>query len=176
MSDDWWYRRDDERVVWRGRPRLSAVLPEAVVGGVVSALAVAAAATVDPRLVAGVVIGIGIAAWAVLRVRRTRFLLTDRALWAKRGVLGLTVRRVGLEKVQNTAYNQSITGSAFGYGTVVIEVAGGPDLEFRRVSDPRAVQTAIAERGGGSGDAVPGSIDQWRSVLRLVREIRSAVE
>ena len=176
MSDDWWYRRDDERVVWRGRPRLSAALPETVVGGPVVAFALATAAVADPRLVGGVVLGVGIAAWAVLRVRRTRYLLTDRALWARRGVLGLTVRRVGLDKVQNTAYTQSVTGSAFGYGTVAIEVAGGPDLEFRRVSDPRQVQTAVAERGGETDDAVPGSIEQWRSVLRLVREIRSAVE
>ncbi|WP_280585136.1 PH domain-containing protein [Halorubrum sp. Boch-26] len=176
MSDDWWYRRDSERVVWRGRPRLSAALPGIGFGAAVCAAAIAAAVVVDPRLIAGGVLGIGVAAWAVLQVRRTSYVLTTRAVWAKRGVVGLTVRRVTLEKVQNTAYNQSVSGSAFGYGTVTIEVAGGRDLRFRRVSDPKAVQRTVADRSGGTDDTVPGTTAQWRSLLRLVREIRSSVE
>ncbi|SDX60001.1 PH domain-containing protein [Halobellus clavatus] len=176
MSDGWWFQQGDERVVWQGRPRLSAALGSVSIGVVICGLAVAAAAIVDPRLVAGSVLGVGIAAWAVLRVRRTEYLLTTRALWLKRGVAGRTVRRVGLQKVQNTAYNQSITGSAFGYGTVTIEVAGGRDLRFRRIDDPETVQTAIVDRVGSGDEEIPGSTAQWRSVLRLVREIRTAVE
>ena len=130
----------------------------------------------DPRAVVGVVPGLGVIAWALLRVRRTEYLLTTRALWLKRGVAGRTVRRVGLGKVQNTAYSRSVTGSAFGYGTVTVEVAGGDDLRFRRIDDPEAVQTAITDRTAGADERVPGSAAQWRSVLSVVREIRAAVE
>jgi hypothetical protein len=91
-------------------------------------------------------------------------------------VLGHTVRRVGLPKIQNTAYAQSATGSLFGYGTVTVDVAGGGDLRLRRVEDPKAVQEAVAERTGGSDKTVPGSTEQWQSVLGLLREIRTAVE
>jgi Bacterial membrane flanked domain. len=176
MTDDWWFRRGDERAVWTGRPRISAALPGVGVGVAVCALAVAAAVVVDPRAAVGVVPGIGVIAWALLRVRRTEYLLTTRALWLKRGVAGRTVRRVGLHRVQNTGYSRSVTGSAFGYGTVTVEVAGGDDLRFRRIDDPETVQGAIAERTAAGGDRIPGSAAQWRSVLAAVRELRTAVE
>ncbi|MEF8757012.1 MAG: PH domain-containing protein [Halobacteriales archaeon] len=176
MSDEWWFRRGEERVVWQGRPRLSAALGGIATGTATFALALGAAAVVDLRLAPAAVLGIGIVAWSVLKVRRTRYLLTTRALWLKRGVAGRTVQRVGLSKVQNTALGQSITGSAFGYGTVSIEVAGGRDLAFRRVDDPETVQTAISEHVGTGDDGIPGSVSRWRSVLRVVREIRATVE
>jgi uncharacterized membrane protein YdbT with pleckstrin-like domain len=176
MTDDWWFRGDDERVVWRGQPRLSAALGGVAAGLVICGLAAAAALLVDLRLAAGVLLGVAVAAWALLRVRRTEYLLTTRALWAKRGVAGRTVRRIGIDKVQNTAFSRSATGSAFGYGTITVEVAGGDALRLRRIDDPESVQAAIADRTGGSDDGIPGSAAQWRSVLRVVREIRAAVE
>lgn len=176
MSDEWWFQRGDETVVWDGQPRVSAALPGIGVGVVVCGVAAAAAAVVDLRIAAGGVLGVGLILWSILRVRRTQYLLTTRALWSKRGVLGRTVRRVGLRKVQNTAYVQSITGSVFGYGTVTVEVAGGDDLRFRRIESPETVQRAIADRIDGTDDELPGSTAQWQSVLRLVREVRAAVE
>ena len=176
MSDEWWFQRGDETVVWDGQPRVSAALPGIGVGVVVCGVAAVAAAVVDLRIAAGGVLGVGLILWSILRVRRTQYLLTTRALWSKRGVLGRTVRRVGLRKVQNTAYVQSITGSVFGYGTVTVEVAGGDDLRFRRIESPEKVQRAIADRIDGTDDELPGSTAQWQSVLRLVREVRAAVE
>lgn len=176
MSDEWWFQRGDETVVWDGQPRVSAALPGIGVGVVVCGVAAVAAAVVDLRIAAGGVLGVGLILWSILRVRRTQYLLTTRALWSKRGVLGRTVRRVGLRKVQNTAYVQSITGSVFGYGTVTVEVAGGDDLRFRRIESPETVQRAIADRIDGTDDELPGSTAQWQSVLRLVREVRAAVE
>jgi len=176
MSDEWWFRRGDESVVWEGSPRLSAALPGVGAGVAVCALAAGAAVLVDLRAVGGVLLGVGVLAWALLRVRRTEYLLTTRALWLKRGVAGRTVRRVGLGKVQNTAYSRSITGSAFGYGTVTVEVAGGDDIRFRRIDDPEAVQNAIADRTEGADGRLPGSATQWRSVLSVVREIRAGIE
>ena len=89
---------------------------------------------------------------------------------------GRSVRRVGLTKVQNTGYSRSVTGSAFGYGTVTVEVAGGDDLKFRRIDDSEAVQTAITDRTTRGDEGIPGSAAQWRSVLSVVREIRTTIE
>jgi hypothetical protein len=175
MSDGWWFRREGERVVWRGTPRLSAALPGVGLGVLVCVAAAAAAITVDVRLAAGVLPGGGVAVWSVLGVKRTEFVLTTRALWAKKGVLGRSVRRVGTRKIQNTAFTQSPTGSVFGYGTVTVEVAGGEELELRRVDDPETVQTTLRERMAGTDGAIPGSSEQWRSVLRLTRAIRASV-
>ena len=176
MTDDWWFRHGDESVVWEGRPRLSAALPGVGVGVAVCTLAAATAVLADPRAAVGVAPGVGVMAWALLRVRRTEYLLTTRALWLKRGVAGRTVRRVGVAKVQNTGYSRSITGSAFGYGTVSVEVAGGDDLRFRRIDDPETVQTAITDRTAHDDEGIPGSATQWQSVLSVVREIRAGIE
>jgi hypothetical protein len=176
MSDDWWFRNGDERVVWEGQPPLSAALPGVGVEVVVCTLAAAAAVLVDVRAAVGVAPGVGVMAWALLRARRTEYPLTTRALWLKRGVAGRSVRRVGLPKVQNTGYSRSVTGSAFGYGTVTVGLADGDDLQFRWIDDPEAVQTAITNRTGSDDDGIPGSATQWRSVLSVVREIRGAIE
>jgi len=158
MSNDWWFRHGDERIVWEGQPQLSAAVPGVGVGVAVCTLAAVAAVLVDSRAAVGVAPGVGVMAWALLRARRTKYLLTTRALWLKRGVAGRSVRRVGLKKVQNTGYSRSVTGSAFSYGTVTVEVAGGDDLQFRRIDDPEAVQTAITNRTArddeGIGDIV----------------------
>ncbi|CDK38438.1 hypothetical protein DM2_1979 [Halorubrum sp. DM2] len=176
MSDSWLFLRDGETVVWEGTPRLSAAVGGIAVGTVIVGLCLAAAATIDPRLAAASLVGIGVAAWQVLRIRRTRYVVTTRAVWLKRGVLGRTVRRIGLSQVQNTAYSQSVTGSLFGYGTVTVEVAGGPDLAFRRIDDPEAVRRTITGRIGSDGADVPGTVDQWREVLAIVRDLKRAVE
>ena len=108
--------------------------------------------------------------------RRTVRPATPRFSQSARVVSRYSVRRVGLRKVQNTGYSRSVTGSAFGYGTVTVEVAGGDDLQFRRIDDPEAVQAAITDRTRSDDDGIPGSATQWRSVLSVVREIRAGIE
>ncbi|ELZ49346.1 hypothetical protein C464_04608 [Halorubrum coriense DSM 10284] len=176
MTGDWWFRRDDETVAWTGRPRLSAALGGVVAGVATAVVALLAAAAVDPRIAAATPLGVGIAGWELLRVKRTEYVITSRAIWSKRGVLGRTVRRVGLSQVQNTAHSQSVTGSAFGYGTVTVEVAGGPDLELRRIDDPQAIRREITDRTGSGDAGLPGTVEQWRAVLSVVRDIEAAVE
>ena len=176
MTGDWWFRRDDETVVWAGSPRLSAALTGVVVGVATVGVALFAAVAVDPRIAAASLLGVGVAGWQLLRVRRTEYVVTTRAIWSKHGVLGRTVRRVGLSQVQNTAQRQSVTGSAFGYGTVTVEVAGGPDLELRRIDDPQGVRREITDRTGTDDSELPGTAEQWRAVLSVVRDIEAAVE
>lgn len=176
MTTDWWFQHDDETVVWTGSPRLSAALGGGMFGLVIVAVALLAAVTVDPRIAVAGLFGVGIAGWEFLRVKRTNYVLTTRAIWSKRGVLGRSVRRVGLSQVQNTAYTQSVTGSAFGYGTVTVEVAGGPDLELRRIDDPQTIRREVTDRTGTDDDELPGTVEQWQAVLSVVRDIKSATE
>jgi len=176
MTGDWWFRHDAETVVWAGRPRLSAAVGGVGVGVATVVVALLAAVAVDPRIAAASPLGVGIAGRELLRVKRTDYVITSRAIWSKRGVLGRTVRRVGLSQVQNTAHSQSVTGSAFGYGTVTIEVAGGPDLELRRIDDPRSIRREITSRTGPGDAGLPGTVEQWRAVLSVVRDIEAAVD
>jgi len=175
MSEQWWFQRDSESIVWEGSPRLSAAIGGVALGVVVVAGALMAAMMVDRRLGVAALFGMGLAGWQLLRVRQTSYLITSRAIWSKRGVVGQTVRRVGLSQVQNTAYSQSLTGSFFGYGTVTIEVAGGQDLDFRRIDDPESVRRMITDHITEASSELPGTADQWRAVLSVVQDINEAV-
>lgn len=176
MTNDWWFQNDEEQIVWQGQPRLSAALPGVSVGTIICLLAIVAGVLVDFRFAVVGVLGVMVASWALLRVRRTKYLLTTRAVWVKQGVVGRTVRRVGVTNIQNTALNQSVTGSAFGYGTVTIEVAGGRDIRFRRIESPETVRSTITDRTSRTDNTVPGTTDQWQSVLQLVRDVRNSIE
>ena len=176
MSDDWHWLGETESIVWESRPRLSTALDSLAVGLAVIVAAGWLAVAVDPRLAAVGLLGVPIPVWGYLRITNTTYLVTTRSIWVKTGVLGRSVRRVSLTKVQNTAYEQSIRGSLFGYGTVTIEVAGGRDIYFRRVDEPRPVQESIDDEIAGGSTEVPGSTEQWQAVLSSVRGIREAVD
>ena len=176
MTQEWWFTRADETIVWEGSPRWSAAIGGLAFGSVIAGIALVAAVVIDPRIAVGALVGIGVASWQLLRVRSTRYLLTTRAIWLKEGVLARNVRRVGIEKVQNTASSQSLSGSLFGYGTVTIEVAGGRDLACRRIDDPETVRQTITDRITQPDSELPGTPEQWQAVLTTVRDIKRAVE
>ncbi|MFK5602806.1 PH domain-containing protein [Haloferax volcanii] len=173
--DDWLARGDDETVRWEGRPRIQTVIPAAVVGlAVVVVAAVAAAANGAPELAVVGLVGPLLPAWSYLRVTNTRYVVTDRALYRKTGVLSRTVQRVSLDRVQNSALSQGVTGSWFGYGTVSVEAAGGGAIRFEDVDDPGALRDRI--EGHDDRDEIPGSVEQWAAVRDEVRALRAALE
>ncbi|KTG08239.1 PH domain-containing protein [Haloferax profundi] len=172
--DEWMARAPDEVVVWEGRPRIQTILPSLVVGVVVVAGAIAGATVTNEPLVGLLgVFGVFLPVWSYARVTNTRFVVTDRALYRKTGILSRNVQRVSLDRVQNSTFSQGITGSLFDYGTVSVEAAGGGGIQFENVNDPRAVRTEIDRRLGG--DELPGTVDQWTAVLDEVRALRTAL-
>lgn len=184
MTDDLLLHAD-ETVLWQGSPRLSAAAGAVVAGVVLVAVGLAGTLLVDPRTLsaplrvgAGLLVPVGLAVPAVrvLALRRTRFAVSDAAVYARSGILSRRVRRVGLERVQNSAYSQSVTGSLFGYGTVTFESAGGPSATFFRIETPREVRALVDRRAERARDPIPGSIEQWTAVLAEVRWLRTAVE
>lgn len=175
----------DETVRWQGRPRRSVVYPTLVIGvGFALVAGLVAWRTGRPWLIAGLPVGLSLPAWRELRRRQTRYLITDAALYHKRGVVGHAVRQVYQETVQNTALTQDVTGSLFGYGTLTIEVAGGRDLTFDAIGDPDAVRGHLAMRGrtdGVTGDmgadvTLPGSLAQWQAVRSEVKQLAETIE
>lgn len=130
-------------------------------------------------LLAGLVFAVPTAA-AVLWRRHTHYLVTDSALYHRTGVVSITVTELGLEKVQNTAYDQGILGTLFDHGTVTVDTAGseGPELRFSALDDPDEVHQTVAARAGAGGDAdgFPGSLAAWQAVLDEVRRVRVAFE
>lgn len=179
----------DEHLLWAGRPRWTVVVPAVVVGAVLVVAGLVLGTVGDsPAALVLVPLGAGTAVARVLQNRKTQYLVSDRALYRKTGVLSRTVNRADLATVQNSAYAQDIAGSLFGYGTVTFEIAGGGDLAFDTIENPSDVR-ALVDRETGSdsvaGDtsdstmrrgAVPGRLDQWQAVRDEAVALRRTVE
>ncbi|MFB6293360.1 MAG: PH domain-containing protein [Halonotius sp.] len=66
----------------------------------------------------------------------------------------------------------------FGYGTVTVEVAGGRDLKLRRIDDPESVRRTITDliEDTDTDHELPGSPEQWRDVLSVIRDLNTAID
>ncbi|OYR47428.1 MULTISPECIES: PH domain-containing protein [unclassified Halorubrum] len=175
-----------ESVEWSGRPRVTTVLPAVVVGVllIVSGIVVSVARG-TPLFLAVVPLGAAIPLWNYFALQGVQYVITEEALYVKRGVLTRSVTQANLETVQNSSFEQDITGSIFGYGSVTFEIAGGDDLSFRAIEDPRAIRalvdrTAANDDGlGGDGrreSGIPGDLTQWRQIRDEIRALRSSLE
>ncbi|MGQ3330147.1 MULTISPECIES: PH domain-containing protein [Halorubrum] len=175
-----------ESVEWSGRPRLTTILPAVVIGALLLSSAIVVSVTRETPLFLTVVpLGVAIPIWKYFALQGVQYVITDQALYVKRGVLTRSVTQANLETVQNSSFGQDITGSIFGYGSVTFEIAGGDDLSFQAIEDPRAIR-ALVDRtasnsdgigGDGQRDSViPGDLTQWQQIRDEIRAIRSSLE
>lgn len=199
VSDaEWLSLEADERVEWWGQPRLRRILPAVARSlfwvGVFLAVAVVGP-SYAPESVPGIAIVAGGVALAVLstttairaylRTRNVYYVLTNRAVYLKRGVLSTAVTRIGAANIQNTELRKSVLGNLFDYGTIAISTAGsrGADLVVQDLDDPatfRAELTAVIRAAkpepepSSAGPALPaGAVD---TLLAEVRTLRTAAE
>ena len=175
-----------ESVEWVGRPRITTILPAVVTGILFAGVGlVAGVAGESPAFLLAVPLGVAIPIWQYFALQNVQYVITDAALYVKRGVVTRSVTQANLETVQNSSFEQDVTGSIFGYGSVTFEIAGGEDLSFQAIEDPRTIR-ALVDRtasnddglgGGGRGDDdIPGSLTQWQEVRDELRAIRSSLE
>jgi uncharacterized membrane protein YdbT with pleckstrin-like domain len=130
-------------------------------------------------------LGVAIPLWKYFALQGVQYVVTDEALYVKRGVLTRSVTQATLETVQNSSFGQDITGSIFGYGSVTFEIAGGDDLSFRAIENPRVIRalvdrTASTDDGLG-GDSrrepgIPGDLTQWQQIRDEIQAIRNSLE
>ncbi|MGQ3412156.1 PH domain-containing protein [Natrinema sp. LN54] len=162
---EWLSLDGDEEIIWAGGPDRRTLIPAFAIG--------------IPLAI--VLIGVVIIVSEYLRVTNTHYVVTNRALYKKTGVLSRDVKRIEHEKVQDISYSQSALGTHFGYGTVEVSTAGGSGVEmaFNSVPDPKAVQQRISERikrerGESADDRTKD--DVLEEILTELRAIRTAVE
>lgn len=178
----------DEVVQWSAHPRLMIVLPDAVLGVVLVVIGVGSVVIPDvfstvapgwsvPWLVLLIPVGIVLPVWTAIVVTNTRFVITDRALYEKRGVFGRRVEQIGIDRVQNSSYSQGIRGAFLGYGTVSVDTAGGyATVRFHDIENPQTVSTLINRTVTDENTGPPGTIGQYREILAELRTLRSALE
>jgi len=175
-----------ESVEWTGRPRITTILPAVLAGVLLAGFGIAVSVTGETLVFLAVVpFALAIPVWQYLSLQGVQYVVTDEALYVKRGVLTRSVTQANLETVQNSAFEQDVTGSIFGYGTVTFELAGGDDLSFRAIEDPRAIRALVDQAtsnddgisGGDWGQsAIPGDLTQWQEIREEIRAIRSSLE
>jgi len=162
---DWLSIEDDEEIRWASTPHKYSLVSALVVGVPLSL----------------VLVGIPIVVASYLQYKNTNYVVTNKGLYSKRGILSRDVKQIGFEKVQNISYSQSAIGSSLGYGSVEVSTAGGSgvELQFRSIPDPASVQELIAreidarQRDGADGDG--DADDVLGEILVELRAIRSAV-
>lgn len=163
MDLDWLTLEDGESIQWASTPHKYSVVPAFIIGVPLSL----------------VLIGIPILAASYLQYTNTNYVVTDRGLYSKRGVLSRDVQQIGFDKIQNISYSQSALGSSFGYGSVDISTAGGAgiELQFRSIPDPASVQELIAREVDSrqQGDSDADKEDVLDEILEELRAIRQAV-
>ncbi|MFQ3293608.1 MAG: putative membrane protein YdbT with pleckstrin-like domain [Natrialbaceae archaeon] len=175
-----------ESVKWSGRPRITTIFPTVMIGVILLVFGVVVSVAGEALLILAVVpLGVAIPLWKYFALQGVQYVITDEALYMKRGVLTRSVTQANLETVQNSSFGQGITGSIFGYGSVMFEIAGGGDLSFRAIEDPRAIRalvdrTASTADGLGGGErrrsAIPGDLTQWQHIREELRAIRNSLE
>jgi len=204
---EWLTLDPDESVVWTGQPRVWRIVGTAAGAAILSLVALAGAVfvttqvTLDPAefpvapglvvwgIAAVVVVSqVATAAWAYLKVEHTDYVLSDRRIYLKTGVLSETVTSVGVDRVQNTTLRKDATGNLFDYGTVAVSTAGsgGADLAVSDLDDPETFRDRLqeqvretSEREGRDDDAAPtGALDDAtvEALLEEARGLRAVAE
>jgi len=163
----------NESVRWSGRPRITTILPAVVIGVLLLVSGIVVSVTRDPALPRSRSTRVAIPVWKYFALQGVQYVITDEALYVKRGVLTRSVTQANLETVQNSSFGRDITGSIFGYGSVTFEIAGGDDLSFRAIEDPRAIR-ALVDRAASNDDGlggdsrresgIPGDLSQWQQI------------
>ncbi|CCC40352.1 PH domain-containing protein [Haloquadratum walsbyi] len=162
---DWLTLEDGESIEWVNTPHRYSIIPAFVIGIPLSLL----------------LIGIPIVVSSYLQYTNTNYVVTNRGLYSKRGILSMNVQQIGFEKVQNTSYSQSVLGSSLGYGSVDISTAGGSgvELQFRNIPNPASVQELVAKevdsRQHGEPDSASDANEVLDEILTELRTIRSVV-
>lgn len=126
---EWLALGEDETLVWHGEPDDMSLVPYLTLGIPMCLL----------------LIGIPFIAYILSRHYNMEYVITTTGLYKKGGGVSRTIKRVEFDEVQNTSYRQLIGGSAFNYGTVLINTAGGVGVEmmFENVAEPQKIHTLI---------------------------------
>jgi membrane protein YdbS with pleckstrin-like domain len=100
--------------------------------------------------------------WRALQWREDWFVVTDRRLLVRSGLLTRRVSMMPLVKVTDLSFARSPIGRLFGYGEIVIESAG-QDQALRRIQalpDPDGLYLQICDLLFGPKAPVPGMSGQ----------------
>lgn len=148
-----------ETITFRGQVHWSALITAVVPAMVIDILGVTAVilafsgehAYRTPLLIIALVLFVVssvVAASGVLKRRAAEFVITNKRVIAKVGILEKQTSEIFLNKIESVAVDQNLRGRMLGYGTVIIKGTGGTVESFQRISAPFEFRRQIQERIG----------------------------
>jgi uncharacterized membrane protein YdbT with pleckstrin-like domain len=151
-----------ERVIFQGHPSWRAILGfylkgilVAAIAGVIAKLFGTGSGTVF--LIVLVVLGLTVLIGFIKRVATT-YMITDRRLNIKRGIVSREVQETRLERVQNVNYRQSVYQRIMQIGDVDFDTAATDDYNFvfAGVADPAEVVHRVDQATGATASGTHG--------------------
>lgn len=76
---------------------------------------------------------------------KTEYVVTNKRVVAKRGIIAVNTEELRIPKVESIYIKQGIFGRIFGCGNVVFCGTGGSTVLFKYIGDPRQVKTRLEE-------------------------------
>jgi len=94
------------------------------------------------------VLAVGLVPLAVsfLTFITSEFVVTNKRVMSKVGILRRRSVELLLGKVEGIIVNQGILGRMLGYGTIVVTGIGGGRTPFKHIADPLALRRAVQDR------------------------------
>lgn len=167
---DWVHLTDGETVEWVGRPSSYTIAASIVVGVVLAAVGIAlsvwlSTSTDVPSWAAAlplvlVVVGIARILVTYLNWIRLLYVITSEEIYVKHGLVSRDVTQIRLDRVQNTAYDQSVAERFLSFGDVRVYTAGTSteDVTFRSVPNPERVKRTLTNLLSEQGRREPGEL------------------
>jgi uncharacterized membrane protein YdbT with pleckstrin-like domain len=149
--------RGDESLIWEGRPTWRAMLAYYVKWGVLALLPAIVVALLNGIFDTDLPLGLALLASAILLVIvvavgwlmriATYYLITDRRILIRRGVLSRRERSASLDRVQNVNTSQSFLERLLNTGSVDFDTAGSDtdesDFSFVGIDDPHGLRDRL---------------------------------
>ena len=157
----WLHLSDDEEVVWESRPHpieIGVEFPIGIgllIGGFLLVGGGGSNGLTGPVTLLGILIGFIGGALVAIRYliwANTRYVITSKELYKKRGVITRDVTQFRLDRIQNTSLQQGVPGRLLGYGDLTIYTAGSgdPELTFERTPRPERANSVLNDALGSS--------------------------
>lgn len=147
---DWVHLTPDETILWAGHPSLVPYLPSILlgVGTIIAGIVVLELFAMAAVAFVLAVVGLGLVGAAYLRRISTGYVITSQELYHKRGIVSRDVTQIRFERVQNTAFNQTVTERLLSFGDIAIKTAGTGNVEMilEDIPNPERVNELVTRQ------------------------------
>jgi len=173
----YWLPEKETDIKWEGKPSISTASSSLItsIGLVlfgVGGFFYEYLSLISSSGVAG--LGVLVGVYGVGSVLRTEYVITKESIWKRTSLLGTETTRVKISDVQNTSYSRSFIGRVSGRGSDLFELAGGGNIEFKRITNYNTAYSLISDWSENNlqGDELPGTVQQWEAIHREIRLLR----